>query len=46
MKLPSAKGVIAVYGNQDLARIAEETATPVQKNVHKLSNENPKVKEP
>ena len=36
MKLPSAKGVIAVYDNQDLARIAEETATLGQKNVHNL----------
>ena len=27
MKLPSTRGIIAVYGNQDLARIAEETAT-------------------
>ena len=27
IKLPSAKGVIAVYDDQDLARIAEETAT-------------------
>jgi hypothetical protein len=26
MKLPSAKGVITVYGDQDLARIAEKTA--------------------
>ena len=28
MKLPSANGVIAVYGNQDLTRIAEETTSP------------------
>jgi len=28
VKLPSARGVIAVYGNQDLARIAEQTVTP------------------
>ena len=28
MKLTSARGVIAIYGNQELARIAEETATP------------------
>jgi hypothetical protein len=28
MKLPSAKGIIAVYGDQDLARIIEEIATP------------------
>ena len=28
MKPPSARGVIAIYGNQDLARIAEKTATP------------------
>ena len=28
MKLPFAKGIIAVYGNQDLSRIVEETATP------------------
>jgi len=27
MKLPSAKGIIAVYGDQDLTRIAEEIAT-------------------
>jgi hypothetical protein len=46
MKLPSAKGVIAVYDDQDLARIAEETATPRQKNVHTLDKEKPKVKEP
>ena len=28
MKLPSAKGVITVYGDQDLTRIVEETASP------------------
>ena len=27
MKLPSAKGVITVYGDQVLVRVAEETAT-------------------
>jgi len=31
MKLPSARGIIAVYGNQDLARIVEEIATLGQK---------------
>ncbi|XP_066351450.1 uncharacterized protein [Miscanthus floridulus] len=46
MKLPSARGVIAVYNNQDLARIAEEIATPGQKNVHNLGKEKPKVKIP
>jgi hypothetical protein len=46
MKLPSAKGIIAIYGNQDLARIAKEAATPGQKNIHNLSKEKPKVKEP
>ena len=46
MKLPSAKGVIAVYGDQDIARIAKETATLGQKNVHNLGKEKPKVKEP
>ena len=45
MKLPSAKGVITVYGNQDLARIPDETATPRQKNVHNLNKEKPKVKQ-
>jgi hypothetical protein len=28
MKLSFTKGIIEVYGDQDLARIAEETATP------------------
>ena len=46
MKLPSARGVIAVYGNQDLARIAEEIANPGQKNVHNLCKEKPTVKIP
>jgi hypothetical protein len=46
MKLPSAKGVITVYGDQDLTRIAKETATLGQKNVHNLNKEKPKVKEP
>ena len=41
MKLPSAKGVIAIYGDQDIARIAEETVTPGQKNVHNLGKEKP-----
>jgi hypothetical protein len=40
MKLPSAKDIIAVYGNQELARIAEETATPGQKNIHNLEKDN------
>jgi hypothetical protein len=31
MKLPSTKGVIAIYGDQDLTRIVEETATLGQK---------------
>ena len=46
MKLCSTRGVIAIYGNQDLARIAEETATPGQKNVHNLGKEKPTVKIP
>jgi hypothetical protein len=46
MKLPSTKGIIAVYANQDLTRIAEETTTPGQKNVHNLDKEKPKDKEP
>ena len=46
MKLPSSRGVIAVYGNQDLARIAEETVTPGQKNVHNLGNEKAKANIP
>ena len=46
MKLPSTKGVIAVYGDQDLARMAEEASTLGQKNVHNLNKEKPKVKEP
>jgi spore cortex formation protein SpoVR/YcgB (stage V sporulation) len=46
MKLPSAKGIIAVYGDQDLIRIAEEIATLGQKNVHNLDKEKPKEKEP
>ena len=45
MKLLFAKGVIAIYGNQDLARIAEETATSGQKNVHNLNKEKPKAKD-
>ena len=46
MKLPSTKGVIAIYGDQDLAQIVEETTTPGQKNVHNLNKEKPKVKQP
>ena len=46
MKLPSARGVIVVYGNQDLSRVAKEISTPGQKNVHNLGKENPKVKTP
>ena len=46
MKLPSARGIIAVYGNQDLSRIAIEIATLGQKNVHNLGKEKPKVKTP
>ena len=46
MKLPFVRGVIAIYGNQDLARIVEETATLGQKNVHNLGKEKPKVKIP
>jgi hypothetical protein len=46
MKLPSAKGIIAVYSDQDLSRIAEEIATLGQKNVHNLDKEKPKAKEP
>jgi hypothetical protein len=46
MKLPSTKGVIAIYSDQDLARIVEETATPGQKNVHNLNKEKPKAKDP
>ena len=42
MKLPSARGVIVVYGNQDIARIAEETAAPGQKNVHNLDKKRQK----
>jgi hypothetical protein len=45
-KLPSTKGIIAVYGNQDLARIVEETATLGQKNVHTLEKKKEKEKEP
>jgi hypothetical protein len=46
MKLPSAKGIIAIYGDQDLARIAEEIATLGQKNVHNLNKEKTKAKDP
>jgi len=46
MKLPFARGVIAVYDNQDLARIAEEAATLGQKNVHNLGKKNQKSKNP
>jgi hypothetical protein len=46
MKLPSTKGIIAVYGDQDLTRIAEETTAPRQKNVHSLDKEKPKAKQP
>ncbi|XP_066365355.1 uncharacterized protein [Miscanthus floridulus] len=46
MKLLSAKGIIAIYGNQDLARIVEETATLGQKNVQNLNKEKPKAKDP
>lgn len=46
MKIPSVKGVFALYIDQDLACVAEETSTPGQKNVHNLNKERPKVKEP
>jgi hypothetical protein len=46
MKLASTKGIIMVYGDQDLTRVAEETATSRQKNVHNLDKEKPKEKEP
>jgi len=46
MKLPSTKGLIAEYGDQDHARVAEETAMPGQKNVHNLNKEKPENKEP
>jgi hypothetical protein len=42
MKLPSAKGIIALCGDQDLARIIEEIATLGQKNIHNLDKEKPK----
>ena len=46
MKMPSAGGVIAVYENQDLARIPEETVALGQKNVHNLGNEKVKANIP
>jgi hypothetical protein len=46
MKLPSTKGIIAVYADQDLTRIAEETTIPGQKNVRNLNKEKSKDKEP
>jgi hypothetical protein len=42
MKLPSAKSIIDVYGDQDLARIVEETATLGQTNVHNLNKKSRK----
>lgn len=46
MKLPTTKGIIAVYDDQDSARAAESTTTPGQKNVHNLSKEKSNNKEP
>ena len=46
MKLPSAKGIIAVYSDQDHAQAAEKTSTLGQKNVHNLNKEKPENNEP
>lgn len=42
MKLPTPKGIIAVYGDQDCARLVEGTANPGQINVHSLDKKQPK----
>jgi hypothetical protein len=36
MKIPAAKGVITVHGNQELARDIERGVAPGQRNVHHL----------
>jgi len=46
MKLPSTKGVITEYGDQDHAQVAEETTTSGKINVHNLNKEKPEYKEP
>jgi hypothetical protein len=46
MKLPSAKGVIAVYDIQDLARIAEEIATQGRKMYTTWAKKNQKQRYP
>ena len=45
MKLPTTKGIIVVYDDQDSARAAESTTTLGQKNVHNLSKEKSNNKE-
>jgi hypothetical protein len=48
MKIPAAKGVITVRGNQQLARDIEQGVAPGQRNVHhvKLDMKPPPFKEP
>ena len=48
MKLPAIKGVIAVRGNQQLARDIERVVAPGQRNVHlvEADRKTPPLKEP
>jgi hypothetical protein len=43
MKVPSPGGVIAVFGDQDLARAAEGSVAPGQRNVHVLEEPSPEA---
>ena len=40
MKLPSARGVITVFGNQEEARRCEDNASTANKNVHIIETQN------
>ena len=48
MKIPAAKGIITVRGNQQLARDIERVVSPGQRNVHvlKADKKPPPFKEP
>lgn len=45
MKLPAAKGIITIYGDQDSTRAAEGTTSLGQRNVHALDKERNNIKE-
>ena len=41
MKLPTAGGVVTVFGNQEEARRCEDNASLVNKNVHAIETPEP-----